>query len=404
MLAQYTAEIDTPNPLSEAEQEVVKNVKRFMLRQDVSLPDLENEIGVDINILRSLTRYGMGIDEDPSMLPLSMRAEAIQKLSMWAIDRESEEETIDRVGRRMAGFHTITSLAKQLELDGPALGQLLSQQTHDWSAWEHAHKRKMLGVLSAWLDSDSADDIAGIATTPTFNLLQNAYGLALATKGIVAIGGEVGIGKSLAAKQYCRQNPKTRRSNGAIYVEMGGADTTATAILGRIVEVLYGQGLISSSSGNPNTIIKDSVSREDLLLLDEAHFMFANGNRGGEVFHSLYNATGIPIVLQGNPTLNFTLWNEKKQEFQGLANRALCMPHMRTSAEDVKAWMQWAGYDNEALIRAAVKVGARPGQNGGLRTLALLMNAFEKMHPGKKLNAATLIDFAVTCSKLHAKG
>lgn len=404
MLAQDTAEIDTPNPLSEEEKGLILHVKRFMVRHSVTLPELTSEIGVEIDTLRSLTRVGMGMDEDPSMLPESMRAEAIQKLSAWVINIESEEEILDRVERRMAGFHTITSLAKRLDLSAPVLGQLLSSQTHDWGAGEHAYRRKILGVLSAWLDSDSADDIAGIATTPTFNALQNAYELALATKGIVAIGGEVGIGKSLAAKQYCRQNPKTRRRNGAIYVELECGDTTASVILGRIVQALYGQGLISTSSGNPNTIIKDSLSREDLLLLDEAHFMFANGNRGGEVFHSLYNATGIPIVLQGNPTLNFTLWNEKKQEFPGLANRTLCMPHMSTSVEDVKAWMQWAGYDNEALIRAAVKVGARPGQNGGLRTLALLMNAFEKMHPGKKLNAATLLDFAVTCGKLHAKG
>jgi hypothetical protein len=399
MLAQDTAEIDTPNPLSEEEKGLIQHVKRFMVRQSVSLPELTSEIGVEINTLRSLTRIGMGIDEDPSMLPLSLRTEAIQKLSDWVNSMESEDETLDRVERRMAGFHTITSLAKRLDLSAPILGQLLSRQTHDWSAGEHAYKRKMLGVLSAWLDSDSADDIAGIATTPTFISLQNAYDLAWATKGIVVVVGEVGIGKSLGGKRFCRQNPKTSRSKGVVYVEFKSGEITEKAILGRIVSVLYGQGLISTTSGDPTRIIEDTLDSDDLLLLDEFHFTIANGNRGGEVFHSLYNAIGMPIVLQGNATLNGTLWNDKKQPFQGLANRALCMPHMSTTVKDVETWMHWAGYDNDALIRAAVKIGARPGQSGGLRTLAMVIKAIEIKRPGEKLTATALLDFAAYCGK-----
>lgn len=399
MLAQDTAEIDTPNPLSEEEKGLIQNVKRFMVRQGVTLPELTSEIGVDRDTLRSLTRIGMGIDEDPSMLPVSMRAEAIQKLSAWVINIESEEEILDRVERRMAGFHTITSLAKRLELSAPVLGQLLSRETHEWSAGEHANKRKILGVLSAWLDSDSADDIAGIATTPTFNLLTTAYDLAWRMKGIVSVVGEVGIGKSLGGRRFCRQNPKTRRSHGVVYVEFRSGDTTEKAILGRIVSVLYGQGLISTASGDPMRIIEDTLDSEDLLLLDEFHFTIANGNRGGEVIHGFYNAIGMGIVLQGNATLNGTLWNDKKQPFQGLANRALPMPHMSTTAEDVKTWMQWAGYDNEAMILAAIKIGERSGQSGGLRTLAMVMKAYEIRYPGKKLTATTLLDFAADCGK-----
>lgn len=67
------------------------------------------------------------------------------------------------------------------------------------------------------------------------------------------------------------------------------------------------------------TIIEDTLGPEDQLLADEFHFTIANGNRGGEVFHSLYNTTGMSIVLQGNTSLTGTHWNDKKQPFQGLA-------------------------------------------------------------------------------------
>lgn len=399
MLAQDSAEIDTPDPLSETEKDLVMKVKCFMMREGVTLPELTSEIGVDINTLRSLTRYGMGIDEDPSMLPQSMRADAIQKLSSWVIDRESEEETVYQVERRMPGIHTFSSLAKHLGIDASRLGQLLTSQTSDWSPGEHAYKRKMLGLLSTWLDSDAEDDIAGIASTKTFDRLQKAYEQAFIKKRIVSIVGEVGIGKSLAAKHYWRQYPKTRRSNGVVYVEFRTGDTKENSILGRIVEVLYGQGLISTLSGDPMTIIEDTLGPEDQLLADEFHFTIANGNRGGEVFHSLYNATGMSIVLQGNASLTGTLWNDKKQPFQGLADRAWCFNGLSTTEEDVKAWMHWAGHDNEALIRAAVKVAARPGQSGGLRTLSLLIEMYEAFHQEKKLTAQSFTAYAMEAGK-----
>lgn len=226
MLAQDSAEIDTPDPLSETEKDLVMKVKCFMIREGVTLPELTSEIGVDINTLRSLTRYGMGVDEDPSMLPQPMRADAIQKLSSWVIDRESEEETVYQVERRMPGIHTFSSLAKHLGIDASRLGQLLTSQTSDWSPGEHAYKRKMLGLLSTWLDSDAEDDIAGIASTKTFERLQKAYEQAFIKKRIVSIVGEVGIGKSLAAKHYWRQYPKTRRSNGVVYVEFRTGEET----------------------------------------------------------------------------------------------------------------------------------------------------------------------------------
>jgi type II secretory pathway predicted ATPase ExeA len=404
MLAEITPEMGIPCPLTDEEREVIERVKIRQARHHVSIPELENEIGVDRLIIGSMIRYGMGIDQDPSMLPSVTRAETIEKLTAWVNDGEEEDEILYMVESRMAGFHTYTSLATHLGLQAPALNDLLNGRAPMWNIDQRASRAKILSVLSGWLESEAEDDIAGLASTPTFEDLQAYYNHAFTSKGIISVSGEVGIGKSVAAKHYLRQNPKTRYRPGVVYVELETGDTNENAILSGAVQALHGQGVIHAMTGDSKTILNNNLGSDDLLFFDESQFAFEKNIEAGKVFHNLANKLKTHVFLQGNTSLNMTLWDGKNQTLDGVANRTLPMPHMSTTKADVEAWMQWAGYEDEALIRAACKVCARPGPQGGLRTLTLLLHTIEKLFlkEGVRLTGKIFSEYAVRLGKYSA--
>ncbi len=380
-----------PEHLSDQEKNLIFSLRHHMLNTGADMRTLADETGVDLPTLRALNRIGATPDGMQDDLPSNQRSEAFEKLAKWIAVLDLEDDIVNRVERRMAGgYHTISGLAQKLDLDAAALSGLICGHTEGWDARQHANKKAMLVRLQEWVESDIASDSDGLAQTPTFVAVQEACKLAWGIGGIVVQPGEPGIGKSVAGKNFCRQFPKTRSSSGAVYVEFETGQTTEKAILEKIVEALHDQGLTPSPSGDPKRIIKKTLGDGDMLLLDEFQFTVAGGNRGGDVFHSLYNSTGISLFLMGNATMNGALLNDKKQPFAALINRAGVKPHLQTTENDVQIWMQWQGYEDAALISAAQKIGARPGQSGGLRTLAWVIRAFEKMQPGMKLNAAVL--------------
>ncbi len=379
---------------------MLPDVRGRMERFNVSLRAMAEEAGVDRRVISIFMRQESGIDEDISLLHASEKEDLIKRLTEWMRGVDEADDLITQAEQKMAGTHTVSSLAKLLQIEAFDLSLVLTRCSDDARNGWRPKKAKIVRAIAEWLEiEDGIDGSLNFAHTPTFMTLQSYYGLAIATKSIVSIIGEVGIGKSHAAVHYWRMNPKTWRSSGVVYVRFKKGDTTEAAILGRIVAALYEQGLIATTSGDPGKIIRDTLGREDLLLLDEVHFTTDKGSRAIEVFHSLYDDLLMPMVLQGNSDLKGTLWDEKKQTFAGLANRAYQMPAMQTTKEDVNAWMDWAGYDNETMKRAARNIAARPGYSGELRTLVMIISAFEKMNPGQKLTAKGLKDAALMMGK-----
>lgn len=398
------AQLDSGFPaLSEEEMALVQRVKSCQVQYGVSLYEIMEEIGMDRYVLGPILNADIGIYSTPDTLPDSIRAAAFEKLTAWVTNREDQEEIIARTVRRMAGVHTLASLAKNLGLEHDALTKLLRRQTGNWTARDHAAKRKMLAVLSEWLESAEADDVSGFAATPTFERLQTAYNFAFGSPWTVSVVGEVGIGKSIAAKHYMRQNPKTRYGAGVVYVELTDADATRKAILTRIVQALLDLDVIHTAAGDPMAILADNLGPDDLLIIDEFQFALAENPNAAKLFHTLANRAKTHVVLQGNPLVDRTLWNEKVQTLEGLASRTSRMPHLSTTREDVEAWMQWAGYDDAALITAAARVAAQRGAGGGLRTLAKMLNEIEMFYPDEKLTARGLMRHAQTFGHIFSR-
>lgn len=389
-----------PEHLADQEKKLIFSLRHHMINTGTDMRALADETGVDLSTLRALNRIGADFDGMPDDLPGDQRVEAFEKIAKWIAVLDLEDDIVNRVERRMAGgYHTISGLAQKLDLDAAALSGLICGHTEGWDARQHASKKGMLARLQEWVESDIASDSDGLAQTPTFEAVQEACKLAWGIGNMVVQSGEPGIGKSVAAKNFCRQFPKTRSSSGAVYVEFENGETTEKAILGKIVKALSEQGLTPSIAGDPKRIIRQTLGAGDLLLLDEFQFTVAGGNRGGDVFHSLHESTGIPFLLMGNATMNGALLSDIKQPFAALVNRAGVMQHMQTTENDVEAWMRWQGYEDAALIRTAQKIGARAGQSGGLRTLSLVIRVCERKAPGQKLTAKALKEQAAFCGK-----
>ncbi|MBW8456933.1 MAG: ATP-binding protein [Thiobacillus sp.] len=393
MLAQNTAGIDTPARLTEAEMALMKRVKRYQGDYKVSIQDLAEQTGIDMYVIGAMRRAGTGPDEGPPDLPPELRAQAFDKLSAWVAALDEQEEIVDRTLKRMDKVYTRTSLATQLDLDVVDLGLLLYQR-NQWSASNSPRKQKLLEALLPWLESEEEGDDRGIASTPTFMRIERIYHKAWTKTGYRGLTGEVGTGKSFCARRFWRENMKTRYRRGVVYVELTSADKTTKAVLARIVEALYAYGAIDTTAGDHWTILCDHLGPEDLLIVDEFQFALADDIKVGKVFHDMANKMRTHVVLQGNRDLNRTLWGDKSGELEGVANRTLHPPHFVTTAADVTAWMEWAGYKDAALVKAATKIAARPGDQGGLRTLQLLFDEFESENPDKKLTAKSLIETA----------
>ena len=376
MLAHDTAEIARPIPLSDEENEVIERIKEYRMNARISIHGLAADLKMETHVIGPFFRSNLGIDPDPETLSQPLRDKVLGAMREWLDEKDAQDEIVDLATRRMAGIHTTQSLAKYLDIPPDDLGWVLNGRGGASNPAQCRASLDIVAALSVWLDTDEAGDIEGIAHTPTIELLKNAYHFARTSNWIVSIVGGVGIGKSLAAMHEVRGDPKTRYRPGTVYVRLQSSDTTRKTILSRIVQALYDLGVIQSTAGDPMTILKDNLGPDDLLITDEFQFALEEDIKAGKVFHDIANDMNTHVVLQGNPSLNTTLWNEKNHELDGLANRTLLMPHMSTTRADVEAFMLHHGHDNPALIKAAANVVARPGPGGGLRTLKKLLDSY----------------------------
>lgn len=242
--------------------------------------------------------------------------------------------------------------------------------------------------LTEWLADDAAETGTdkGFAATPTFQKIHALIGHAHAQREIVAITGEVGIGKSEAAKAYVAAKPRRLKTAGAVRVQFSEADNKSIAALARILGALRGRDVDAYRKGQLMDAIGAALRPGDCLILDECNFL----REGADIARCLHDAFNVPIVMIGNPTFGRTVWG-KEDSFAALANRALRFDFPASTEDDVDAWLIWAGISGTALRRAAVKVATRPGRAGGLRTLAKVVSTCRAFYPGEELDAALLL-------------
>lgn len=307
----------------------------------------------------------------------------------------AEWETIlQQVETRLAtgcDRHRIEAIAG-MPTDGFA--DLLKRSPFPIRAHEKARTEKAIAALSEWLAEQEQSNIeapGGHADTPTYRAIYNSILDTRLNGEALAIIGGVGVGKSEPAKAFAAEFPRTLLRPGAVRVEFTDSDSNRTAALAKIAEALSCAEGGAYRSWQLETEIGKAYRPGDLLILDECNEL----GSAVDIIKSLRNRFDFPIVAIGNPDFGRNVYGNKST-FGALASRMLRIDFPKTTEADVAAWFAWAGLSGAALYDVAIAIACRPGETGGLRSLALLVAKCRQKFPGQPVSAAMLRDVAAT--------
>lgn len=256
-----------------------------------------------------------------------------------------------------------------------------------------------LSALAAWLEADEkAQAAVSFAVTPTYQALRGIFETTRASNDLTAIVGGVGIGKSLTAKSYVAEHPRTQQAPGFVYVQFTNGCASPGAALHAILYALIGEHPARRADGLIHDIGR-LMRPGDGLILDECNYLV----KGLDAIRDLWDAYQVPIITMGNPDFN-KMVSGAKPTFTAFASRVLTYEFASTRPEDVDAWLEWAGLSGTEMRQVAINVACRPGEKGGLRSLASLVARFRSMRPGEPVTAANLRRVAETFGRGIAKG
>lgn len=311
----------------------------------------------------------------------------------------TDEQTaiLKQVESRLAATYSRQKISFLTGVSESALTRLLSgQPAAGYGSRDGRDTAEAIESLKDWLASETkgSSNDAGYAVTPTFSTLQNLYTQSHQWGLFIAITGAWGIGKTEAARYYAATHPRTYNQPGAVRIQFDEADRTPSAALAKIAQHL---GVLGGAHSNGKLMgaIEGGIRPGDMLLLEECQLLGDAIN----VIASIYDATGVAIVAQGNPELSGMVWG-KGAKFPRLASRTNRYDFPATTPEDVEAWLAWRGAgegmdvtQRKGLLAAACGIACKPEQNGGLRALADVFRIIEKMY-GKKVDAGILTTMA----------
>jgi len=267
--------------------------------------------------------------------------------------------------------------------------KMLDRQNIGYTRADGTKQDVAFNALKEWLEiRKNTEQPDSFAPTPTLEKIHAIIANAHRTGDFVAITGDVGIGKSWAAIEYVKTNPRGFNKPGALRVEFTRADRNDSAALQAILGALVGEIEIGRSAyrnGNMMSAICRELNQRDCLILDECNYLGSSI----DIARDIYDKSGAAIVLIGNPELSNTVWSKKKQDFSALASRATRFDFPRTLEQDVEAFLTWKGITGARIRKAAVEIASRPGQSGGLRTLTKILALRENYYPSLSMDADT---------------
>ena len=314
------------------------------------------------------------------------------------------ENIMQRIETCLAGGVTRQRLQVIAGLTSSELDKLIDRRhlstcapTHNpiamlqWKEDRNTRQSEVMAALSSWLDDEEGQRIlctSGSAATPTFRAIHSIIERTRIGCKLVAIVGGVGVGKSEAGKAYAAANPRSQRNPGAVRIEFRQSDRKPAAALERILSALEGAAGHAYRNGQLLDAIGAACRPGDCLILDECNYL----QDAAEIARDIH-ALGVPVIMMGNPDFARAVFGAKSA-FAALASRALRHDFPATTEDDVDAWLAWSGISGADVRRTAVAIAARPGPTGGLRSLALLVDACRDYCPGRTIDGALLREMA----------
>ncbi len=153
-------------------------------------------------------------------------------------------------------------------------------------------------------------------------------------KGILSIVGEAGIGKTMAAAKFVKDNPGT-----AIYMEV----SPITGVLSRFVRALA-RKLRIQDANNLGTLLEEVkaklVGTNNVLIIDEAqHLRFSalEEIRNWTQPNPITSELGLGIVLMGNPQISLRMKGRNSERYEQQFSRSRDIEYKRKqiTPEDV---------------------------------------------------------------------
>ena len=230
------------------------------------------------------------------------------------------------------------------------------------------------------------------ANTPTLQSLHAIFAHTHKSRGLTAITGSWGIGKSKAAEGYVQSCPRGYQKPGAVRIEFGETDRKPTAAYSRILGALRGDRGHAYRNDNLHDAIGAALNPGDCLFMDECNYLV----EAMDVVRSIHDDFGVAIVMMGNPEFTATVWG-KKSRYSALASRTNRFEFPASTAEDVEAWLAWSGVldgikptERTKFIEKAITIGKRPSRSGGLRALARAIEIYQGIYSHAPLDGMLL--------------
>lgn len=146
-------------------------------------------------------------------------------------------------------------------------------------------------------------------------------------KGILSIVGEAGIGKTMAAAKFVKDNPST-----AIYIEV----SPITGVLGRFIRHLARELRISDDCnlGSLREEVRSKlVGTNKVLIIDEAqHLRYTalEEIRNWTQPNPITNELGLGIVLMGNPQISLRMKGRYSDKYEQQFSRSRDIEYKRS--------------------------------------------------------------------------
>lgn len=304
------------------------------------------------------------------------RLEAEADLRRQVGSAEGAEEIVGRINRYIAAGVGVSRIAAECEsgFTRSQLETMLSEEPLDSTRvrsqwWDDPETMSHLIALKKWADEEDAADLGreDHAETPVFKQVYGICTMAMKSRGLYAITGMYGIGKTFAARRFAFDYARRPNEAGAVYFLFSPGAKGDVGVLDAVLEALDPHGLTKGNVQAKLNRILSMVRPGDFIIADECGIPAQRGT--GLRFMSYINEqAGIPVLMIGNPEFHGQIWG-KRHEYDALASRARHIALGMNSEEDVEAFMDWRRLSGKGLRAAMVKVAQVPGRDGGIRSV-----------------------------------
>lgn len=310
---------------------------------------------------------------------------------------DDQESIMARIEARLAAGMRPSRLILETGIRKEHLDALLMRQgLHGFQCGGEIDPDVMeaIGALDQWLEHSPGDpeSHAPRAETPSFKGMSVILAIAHQTRALVAITGAVGIGKSFAARRYAEDHARSHKKPGAVRIQFNRTDNKPSAALAAILAGLHGESIGAYRNGNLYHAVGAKLRPGDFLILDECQRL----EDAADIVASLHDDFGVAIAMLGNPDWSRAIWG-KDRTLDALGSRILRYDFSNNTGEDVEAWLAWKGIldglpvrERADLVKTAVSIGTRPGREGGLRTLDMVINYYARAYGNQPLSGPLL--------------